>query len=585
MKILKFTIVFCLCILLINNIVLGSETEAPTPPVAPTELTEQNVNAYNQQVDEYNQQVDEYNQLQQEQYNQELTQYNESLIHNQEEDAKVQQVVQENLQEEERVRLINQQKDEEALLAQQQAIQHNEEQDQKVEENQKALEEQAKMDEAIQSFEEKGLSSSTADAAELPTDWSVTTTADDAKTIKVEEAEEPAEENYNIINIHFYLDGNESDTVENGGVTFDENDNLIFQQDLTNNFVLAEWETIETNKNDNVMTISESEPMGYRSAAFYRYMDGYTKGYWVPGYSTFMSNAVDSDSTWYKGVAQEFSYKDGTTDRQPIKNVFSLYTYSFYRTGNEPTRVEEYIPNYYDTNITVEYEQPVYKEYVPNYIIKNNPIAPTYLSTLGYLTYIPPAPAVVIPQDDIPEPIVEPEVIVPEEKPEPIIEPEVIIPEITPDPVIEPEPVVEPEIIVPEPIVEPEIIVPEIVPAEPITIPDDTTNWVEPIDININTITPNDVIINYPVVYPQQQNTFYPVAENVTNTTTGTIVNNTENSGTNEIEIEDSDVPLAANRQLYDFRGIPIQYSPGESGIYVGSNRGLKPTGGYLLKR
>ena len=40
MKILKFTIIFCLCMFLTSNIILGSEIEKPVPPVVPTELTE-----------------------------------------------------------------------------------------------------------------------------------------------------------------------------------------------------------------------------------------------------------------------------------------------------------------------------------------------------------------------------------------------------------------------------------------------------------------------------------------------------------------------------------------------------------------
>jgi len=188
--------------------------------------------------------------------------------------------------------------------------------------------------------------------------------------------------------MHIYLNENASDVLNND-VTFDENDNLIFSDNLTNNFVLAEWETVEVNKNDVVTTISESEPMGYRSAAFYRYMDGYTNGYWVPNYSIFMSTAVYSDFIWYKGVAQEFSYVDGTTDKQPIKNALSLYTYSFQRTGEEPEKVEEYVPDYWDTNIPIEYEEPNYQEYIPNYITENNPETPTYLNTLDHLTYTP----------------------------------------------------------------------------------------------------------------------------------------------------------------------------------------------------
>ena len=104
------------------------------------------------------------------------------------------------------------------------------------------------------------------------------------------------------MNMHVYLNDNNDNILDNV-VNFDENDNLIFSESFKNSFTLAEWESIEANQNDNVMVISESEPMGYRSAAFYRYMDGYTNGYWIPDYSIFMSTAVDSVPTWYKGAA------------------------------------------------------------------------------------------------------------------------------------------------------------------------------------------------------------------------------------------------------------------------------------------
>lgn len=588
MKILKFILAFSLCILLINNIVLGSEIEIPTPPAIPTELTEQNVNLYNEQIQQYNDQIILYNQLQQEQYNQELLEYNDSLIHNQEEDAKVQQIEQANLQEEERVNLINEQKQAEALLIQEEAIKHNEEEDQKVIDNQTALEEQAKIEEKIKAFEEKGLTNSTADAAQLPSDWSTTTTPDAAKTIKVESAEDPTDENYNIMNMHVYLNDN-GDNILDNVVNFDENDNLIFSDGFKNSFTLAEWESIEANQNDNVMVISESEPMGYRSAAFYRYMDGYTNGYWIPDYSIFMSTAIDSMPTWYKGAAQEFSYRDGTTDGAPIKNVFSLYAYSFHRTGEEPVKVEKYIPDYWNTDINIEYEKPIYQEYNPNYIIKNNPIQPTYLNTLDYLTYVPPV------VEDIPENEI---IIEPEVKPEP----ETIVEPIITDPVIEE------EITIPKIEEETDII-------EPVQIPDNPIDEIIPIEIDITTT--DDIIIDIPVIdnnniieenIPIQKEEiekmeidielpsipfeydipeinyipYTPVIEN--NNFIPSIDNTSTVEEENEIEMEDYETALG-NNSFYDFRGIPILYSPGETGIYVPSNRGIIPISGYLLKR
>ena len=566
MKILKFILAFSLCILLINNIVLGSEIEIPTPPTIPTELTEQNVNLYNEQIQQYNEQIILYNQLQQEQYNQELLEYNDSLIHNQEEDAKMQQIEQANLQEEERVNLINEQKQAEALLVQEEAIKHNEEEDQKVIDNQAALEEQAKMEEKIKAFEEKGLANSTADAAQLPSDWSITTTPDAAKTIKVESAEDPTDENYNIMNMHVYLNDNDDNILDNV-VNFDENDNLIFSESFKNSFTLAEWESIEANQNDNVMVISESEPMGYRSAAFYRYMDGYTNGYWIPDYSIFMSTAVDSMPTWYKGAAQEFSYRDGTTDGAPIKNVFSLYAYSFHRTGEEPVKVEKYIPDYWNTDINIEYEKPIYQEYNPNYITKNNPIQPTYLNTLDYLTYVPPV-VEDIPEDEV---IIKPE-------PETIVEPTIT------DPVIEEIDIIEPiqisdnpieiditttdDIIIDVPVIDNNNIIEENIP-----IQGEETEEIE-IDIELPSIPFEYDIpeINYiPYTPVIEDDNFIPSVDNTPATE-------------EEIEMEDYETALGSN-SFYDFRGIPLLYSPGETGIYVPSNKGIMPISGYLLKR
>lgn len=544
MKILKFIVICCLCILLTGTSIWGMDV--PIPPIEPTELTEETVNEYNQEVDEYNQEVDEYNQAQQEQYEQDLTEYNDSLIHNQEEDEKVKEVEEANLAETERVNEINQQREAEALAKQEEAIQHNEEEDQKVAENQQALEQQEKTEQYIEMFKERGIDNATAESEDLPTDWTDTTTPEELKTIKIEQAEEPSDEEYKVMNIHFYLNENAGDVI-NDDVNFDENDNPVFSEDLQNSFTLAEWETVTVNKNDIVTVISEAEAMGYRSASFYRYMEGYTNGYWTPNYNIFMSTAVYSDSIWYKGAAQEFSYIDGTTDRQPIKNVMSLYAYSFVRTGDEPTKVEEYTPDYWDTEFPVEYEEPNYQEYTPNYITKENPTIPTLLNPLAHLVYTPP----VIPEQPIePEPeqpttpAEEPTTPIIEEPTVPIEEPTTPAEEPTVPSIEEPtteEPII--PIIIEEPVEEETTVIIEIEPEIPVIIEEPTYPNIE----------------NEPIIYIE---------------TTPTI-----------IEIEDLDVPLTGGKQLYDFRGIPIQYSPGESGIYVGSNRGMKPTGGYLLRR
>lgn len=162
--------------------------------------------------------------------------------------------------------------------------------------------------------------------------------------------------------------------------------------------------------------------MGYKSAAFYRKMEGYTNGYWSPGSQEFVSNAVYSYPTWYRGSAQEFSYIDGTTDRTDIKNVFNLYTYVFVRLGLEPERVEEYIPDYWNTEYETEYlDQPT------------APVKGKYLNKIDHL----PVPAEEVKPDPVPEPPVPPV------EPEPPVEPKPT-PEVTLTEAEEPE---KPEII------------------------------------------------------------------------------------------------------------------------------------------
>lgn len=490
------TFITTLTIFILTFFTVCGAVEPPVMPTQPTELTEESVAEYNAAVDTYNLAVEQYNLDIDTQYKNELNEQNKNIIHNENEDAKVQEVIEYNQAEDERVAQINTER-EEAAAAEIAAInEHNASEDEKVAENQAALDQQAQIEAQIAAFEEKGIPETRiTNAEDLPTNWSENTTSDPV-TIKVEEAEKKANESYNVLNLHVYL--NESDEEMVGCDITDESFDV--PENIKDNMAMAEWENITVDKNDIVTVISEAEAMGYRSAAFYRKMPGFTNGYWMPDYNEFISTAEYSYSTWYKGAAQEFSYIDGTTDNQDIKNVLSLYTYSFVRTGAEPEHVDKYIPDYWENNVTVEYEQPIYKEtYIPNYKEIITPIKGAYLNTLTYLTYTPPQiePQTKPIEESITEPVKEPITPLPQE-----------------DPVIY------------------ESI-------EPIVIP-------EPVNIYEPEIT-------------------------FTSTTTELI------------EIKDLDTPLAGGIQLYDFRGIPIQYSPGESGIYKGSNRGMVSTGGYLV--
>ncbi len=222
---------------------------------------------------------------------------------------------------------------------------HNAAEDQKVEENQKELEAYNAAQEKIEKHEDKGITTGrTSDPDELPDDYTVTVEAQEAKTIKVEEAEVKAGKTVKVMNVHLFFD-------EGCGSTVSINDlsNLKSDEDVNEHLALAEWETVEVDENDIVTVISEAESMGYKSASFYKWIEGYTNGFWMPSYSVFGSTAVDSYSTWYKGAAQVASYDMGTTDGRDPVDMFSLYAYTFYRTGAEPAYVEEYTPDYKET--------------------------------------------------------------------------------------------------------------------------------------------------------------------------------------------------------------------------------------------
>ena len=296
----KKTILTLIAAIVAMNIGL-CRTYAEEEPVQP--VTEgMTVEEANELIEAYNAQVDEYNKKQMEAYLEEVA---ETEAYNAQEDAKV-------------------------------------------EENEKLLAAYESAQAKIESHEERGITETRTDNPEdLPTDWVVTVEANQAKTIKVEEAENKSGKTVKVLNLHIFYDEEASDS----GYIPNDISQLETNEDIQEHIALAEWETVEVDENDIVQVISEAEAMGYRSAAFYKWFEGYTNGYWMPSYTLFTSTAVHSYSDWYKGASQIASYDEGTTDRRAAVDMFSIYGYSFIRTGSEPVKVEKYEAEYKQTPV------------------------------------------------------------------------------------------------------------------------------------------------------------------------------------------------------------------------------------------
>lgn len=246
----------------------------------------------------------------------------------------------------EEVKAYNENADAEYEAAVEAVNSHNQAEDEKVAANQAEIDAYQKVEERIEKDAQKGITENRVYSGEdIPTTWETTVTTGAAITIKVEEAVEKALESYKVINLHIYLDGEESQDYYGTDV---HDEYFTIDDDILDHVVLAEWETMEVDANDVVTTISEAESMGYKSAAFYRYLPGYTKGYWMPMSTEFASLCINSENTWYKGVAQMFSYDMGAYYGN-IKNVFSMYTYGFTRTGEEPVAPVPYSPEYLES--------------------------------------------------------------------------------------------------------------------------------------------------------------------------------------------------------------------------------------------
>lgn len=298
-----------------------SEPDKPTidesNPTASNELIEQ----YNKQVDEYNVEVDNHNQQVDVDYEEAYSNYIEEKT--------------------------------------------------KVEANNEFVENVENKIEA-DSSEARGFENSSTETT--PTDWSDETDEDSLKTIQVEKSDNPSGKKIRVINIHLYLN---DDSIYSPDV-FDqliEDDKFELSDSLKSRAVLTEWETTEIDYDDTVTLSSESKQFAgnivwingtrkWFGAApqpyFFRNIEGYTQGYWMPGGSMTAETATETEYGWDAGETYSYRYAEKpvlsryyengqiktevvttrTTDRQEPKNIFALFTYLFTRLAPEPEKQE-----------------------------------------------------------------------------------------------------------------------------------------------------------------------------------------------------------------------------------------------------
>ena len=224
---------------------------------------------------------------------------------------------------------------------------HNAEEQKKVDENKEALEKQAKLEAKKEADAKSKVANQTTDSEQLPDSW--TDTDQSATTIQV--VQKDSEGHYKVTNLHLYVDEDAEDTYT--GTQLNDT-NFYINDDIKEHLVLGEWETIMVGYNDTVTVLSESNLYPHSGAVFLRRLEGYTNGYWMPT-EEFISNAKYEQSTWQDGPATEFSFEDGTVDRQAVKDVLNIFVYNFIRAGAEPEKVEKYQPDFWEYPENIPY--------------------------------------------------------------------------------------------------------------------------------------------------------------------------------------------------------------------------------------
>lgn len=295
--------------------------------------------------------------------------------------------------------------------------------------------------------EAHGFENYTENGNDVPTNWEDNTNEDNLKTITVEKSENPEGTTVKAINIHLYLDES-SNEVPYNFYEFINDEDFELSEELKERIVLAEWETAEFDANDTVYMYGENAEFagnkvyinGQRkwmgenpNYYFFREIEGYTQGLWYQSGDMVASNATIQESEYenfgtthvvefeeqerevsylYNGEPQTETITTRTTNLfEPLKNIFSIFTYMFYRLDEEP----------------VEMEEPIKKE---------------HLELVEPMKLLKEKEKPVI--EDVPIPIVVEPIPEPTPIPEPILDPE---PTPNPSPIPEPTPSVIPIIL------------------------------------------------------------------------------------------------------------------------------------------
>ena len=258
------------------------------------------------------------------------------------------------------------------------------------------------------SSESRGFTNNTTYGA--PIDWSDETDENTLKTIQIEKSDNPTGEKIRVINLHLFLDESypySPDCYQ----TYIEDDDFELDEEMTNRAVLTEWETAEIDYDDTVTIFSESTSFagnivwlnGKRQwfganpkPYFFRAIEGYTQGYWMPGGSMLATTATIQDYGYAAGGetytvqhAEEIAYSSylyngqpmveeitvRTTDKQEPKNIFAIFTYLFTRLAPEPEKEELPTPPELE-----ELEEFVPNEIIPATIQELNEIVPNIIT-------------------------------------------------------------------------------------------------------------------------------------------------------------------------------------------------------------
>ena len=191
----------------------------------------------------------------------------------------------------------------------------NDAEDAKVEENEAALAAQHEYHETILADNERVALHRTYDETELPED-AVNLNPENTNlyTVSGEKTGAP----YKFLVRYIYWGGENSDE-----------------------FLMGEWFTGAAYEGETVVVDSESVLFGAQSWSFNRKLKGYTKGYWGIGWTELEGNLNTSEGAVWQQTWSAFNEKGESL-------VILTFNYVFFRTGEDPAPVEQYIPQYKD---------------------------------------------------------------------------------------------------------------------------------------------------------------------------------------------------------------------------------------------